>query len=122
MRFVLIVSLVVCLTMVAGMASAAAPGQVSDTTLAAFGLGGMQQMTDAQGTDIRGMGCIIVKANAFAVSGRSVGASSISVFSTDKKVLVANGAAAGKGNISGYGPSITACGAVAGSLVIVSSR
>ena len=32
------------------------PGQVPDATLAAFGLGGMQQMTDVQGTQVRGMG------------------------------------------------------------------
>ena len=70
MRSVLIVSLVVCLSMVAGMANAASPGQVPDATLAAFGLGGMQQMTDAQGTDIRGMGFAAV--SGAEVVGKSV--------------------------------------------------
>ena len=55
MRSLLMVCAVVCLALVASVASAA-PGQVSDSTLAAFGLGGMQQMTDVQGTQVRGMG------------------------------------------------------------------
>jgi hypothetical protein len=38
--------------LLAATASAAVP----DATLAAFGLGGMQQMTDAQGLNVRGMG------------------------------------------------------------------
>jgi hypothetical protein len=42
--------------MVAGLANAASPGQVPDAALASFGLSGMQQMTDVQGTNIRGMG------------------------------------------------------------------
>jgi hypothetical protein len=69
MRSVLIVSLVVCLSMVAGLANAAAPGQVSDATLASFGLGGMQQMTDAQGTEIRGMGFVAASGCVTACAG-----------------------------------------------------
>ena len=64
MRSLLMVCAVVCLALVASVASAA-PGQVSDSTLAAFGLGGMQQMSDVQGTQVRGMGFA-------AVSGTSV--------------------------------------------------
>ena len=56
MRSLLCVSLVACIVLAAGMASAAAPGQVPDNTLAALGLGGMQTMTDVQGTTVRGMG------------------------------------------------------------------
>jgi hypothetical protein len=44
----------------AGVANAANPGQVPDATLASFGLGGMQQMTDAQGMNVRGMGFVAV--------------------------------------------------------------
>jgi hypothetical protein len=56
MRSLLMVCAVVCLSLVAGVASASSPGQVPDATLAAFGLNGMQQMTDVQGTNVRGMG------------------------------------------------------------------
>jgi hypothetical protein len=48
----LIASLAVAL-MMAGSAYAE-DGAVSKDTLASFGLGGMQQMTDAQGTQVRG--------------------------------------------------------------------
>ena len=41
--------------LVAGTACAGVP----DATLASFGLGGMQQMTDAQGLNVRGMGSSI---------------------------------------------------------------
>ena len=44
---------VVCLSLVAGVANAAGSGQVPNATLASFGLGGMQHMTDLQGSDIR---------------------------------------------------------------------
>ena len=47
---------VACLMLTAGVAYAANPGQVPDATLASFGLSGMQQMTDAQGMNVRGMG------------------------------------------------------------------
>lgn len=61
--------LVVCaLLLVASVACAATPGQVPDATLASFGLSGMQQMTDAQGTSIRGMGSYHTSAFV-AVSG-----------------------------------------------------
>jgi hypothetical protein len=66
MRSLLVVCVVVCLSMVAGMASAASPGQVPDATLASFGLGGMQQMTDVQGENIRGMGFAAVQGSGFA--------------------------------------------------------
>jgi hypothetical protein len=56
MRSLLMVCAVLCLALVAGVASAATPGQVPDATLAAFGLSGMQQMSDVQGTQVRGMG------------------------------------------------------------------
>ena len=56
MRSLLMVCAVVCLALVAGVASASTPGQVPDATLAAYGLSGMQQMSDVQGTHVRGMG------------------------------------------------------------------
>jgi hypothetical protein len=56
MRSLLMVCTVVCLALVAGVANASTPGQVPDATLAAFGLSGMQQMSDVQGTQVRGMG------------------------------------------------------------------
>ena len=56
MRSLLVGLVVVSLLALAGVASAASPGQVPDATLASFGLGGMQQMTDVQGTNVRGMG------------------------------------------------------------------
>ena len=65
MRSLLMVCAVVCVALVAGVASAATPGQVPDATLASFGLSGMQQMSDVQGTQVRGMGFA-------AVSGFSV--------------------------------------------------
>jgi hypothetical protein len=49
--------LTVCaVLLVASVACAATPGQVPSATLDSFGLSGMQQMTDAQGLNIRGMG------------------------------------------------------------------
>ena len=59
MRSLLMVCAVVCLALVASVASAA-PGQVPDATLASFGLSGMQQMSDVQGTQVRGMGFAVV--------------------------------------------------------------
>jgi hypothetical protein len=48
--------MIACAVMlVAGTACAGVP----DATLASFGLGGMQQMTDAQGLNVRGMGASI---------------------------------------------------------------
>ena len=60
MRSLLIVCAVVSLSVVAGMAYAGTPGQVPDATLASFGLGGMHQMSDVQGTSIRGKGFVAV--------------------------------------------------------------
>jgi hypothetical protein len=55
--------LIACAVMlVAATASAAVP----DATLAAFGLGGMQQMTDAQGMNVRGMGFACVSGGGYA--------------------------------------------------------
>ena len=56
MRSLVVLCAVASLLMVAGVANAASPGQVPDSALASFGLGGMQQMTDVQGANIRGMG------------------------------------------------------------------
>lgn len=58
MRYLLIASLVL---MVAGVASAATPGVVPDSTLAAMGISGMQPMSDVQGMDVRGMGFTTAK-------------------------------------------------------------
>jgi hypothetical protein len=71
MRSLLMVFAVVCLALVASVASAA-PGQVSDSTLAAFGLGGMQQMSDVQGTQVRGMGFAIVSGSSQATAPGTV--------------------------------------------------
>jgi hypothetical protein len=78
MRSLLIVCAVACLSLAAGVATAAGPGEVPDATLASFGLGGMQRMNDIQGENIRGTGFAIVfgsgalnyfvPANHFAVS------------------------------------------------------
>jgi hypothetical protein len=54
MRSLLIVCVVACLALTVSMASAASPGQISDNTLAQMGLAGMHQMSDAQGTAVRG--------------------------------------------------------------------
>ena len=56
MRSLLIVCVVACVTLVAGMANAATPSQISDNALAQMGLAGLQTMSDAQGIEIRGMG------------------------------------------------------------------
>ena len=60
MRPLLIVSAVVCLSLAAGVASAASPCQIPDATLASFGLSGMQRMTDVEGANIRGTGFAVV--------------------------------------------------------------
>ena len=54
MRSLLIVCIVACVALTAGMATAA--GQISDNALAQMGLAGLQTMSDVQGTEIRGMG------------------------------------------------------------------
>jgi hypothetical protein len=56
MRSLLMVCVMVGLAMLPCVAGAAEVGQVSDATLAQMGLGGMQQMTDVQGLNIRGSG------------------------------------------------------------------
>ncbi len=68
MRSLLMVCAVMCLALVAGVANAATPGQVPDATLASFGLSGMQQMTDVQGTQVRGMGFAAVSGFSFAAA------------------------------------------------------
>jgi hypothetical protein len=82
MRSLLMVCAVVCLALVASVASAA-PGQVPDATLAAYGLSGMQQMSDVQGTQVRGMGFA-------AVSGFSVAQAPGGQISANNYVAVSN--------------------------------
>ena len=52
----LVCAVVSVLALTAGMANAANPGQVPNSTLAQLGLSGLQTMSDAQGADVRGMG------------------------------------------------------------------
>ncbi len=54
MRSLICAFAVVALLTSASIASAAEPGQVSNDALAAVGLSGMQTMSDAEGTQIRG--------------------------------------------------------------------
>jgi hypothetical protein len=68
MRSLLLIVAMLCLSLVAGMASAASPGNVPDATLALFGLSGMQQMTDAQGSNVRGTGFAFVSGYVVATA------------------------------------------------------
>lgn len=58
MRFWLCVCVALSLAVLPSVASAA--DQVPEATLAQAGLSGMQQMTDAQGMDVRGTGFAVV--------------------------------------------------------------
>ncbi len=76
MRYLLTACVVACLALGAGMAHAATPGQVPDSTLAAMGLGGLQPISDAQGTDIRGTGFASVSGFTYVKEGYTTVASS----------------------------------------------
>ena len=90
MRSLLMVCAVVCLALVAGVATAATPGQVSDATLASFGLSGMQQMSDAQGTHVRGMGFAAVSGfSAARAPGGQVSANNYVAVSATSNALAA---------------------------------
>ena len=75
MRYLLTACVVACLALGAGMAHAATPGQVPDSTLAAMGLGGLQPISDAQGTDIRGTGFASVSGFTYVKEGYTTVAS-----------------------------------------------
>ena len=62
--YILAFSLVVAALAVANCASAATLGHVSHKTLAKVGLDGLQPMTDAQGTSVRGSGVATVSGNS----------------------------------------------------------
>ena len=64
LKYVLVVAV---LLMGTSYVSAAEPGQVSNDALAAIGLGGMQKLSDAEGTQIRGQA-----ARAFGSSYSSI--------------------------------------------------
>lgn len=67
MRNLKYVLAVVAVLMSASFVSAAEPGQVSNDALAAVGLSGMQTMSDAEGTEIRGQAAL-----AFGYSSSSI--------------------------------------------------
>ncbi len=119
MRSLLMVCAVVCLALVAGVASAATPGQVPDATLAAFGLSGMQQMSDVQGTQVRGMGFAAVGGFSSAVAPGAASANGYVAVSGPTRNALAAGAslsvaASGVGVFTPIGNSGIVVGAVAG--------
>jgi opacity protein-like surface antigen len=116
MRSLLVLCAVVSvLALTAGMANAANPGQVPNSTLAQLGLSGMQPMSDVQGTDIRGMGFVVVSGYALAttykstaVAGYVAGATGSTAFAVGGDIAIATkgpifcgGVVAGGGAIAG---------------------
>ena len=92
MRSLLIVCVVACVALVAGTANAA--GQISDNTLAQMGLAGLQTMSDAQGSEIRGMGfAAVVGTNTARLNGSTVATAIIAVSARPNALAV--GASAG---------------------------
>ena len=97
MRSLLVVCAVVSvLALTAGMANAANPGQVPNSALAQLGLSGMQPMSDVQGTDIRGMGFVLVSGYAGATTWSSgsfsayvAGASGSNAFASGGAIAIA---------------------------------
>jgi len=102
MRSLLIVCVVACLALTAGMANAASPGQISDNTLSQMGLAGLQTMSDAQGTEIRGMGGLVVVSgtNAARLFGSTASNSYLAVSSPKQGSATANGNSTGTVNAS----------------------
>jgi hypothetical protein len=108
MRSVILMSLVACLVLMAGVANAAQPaGQVPNATLAQLGLGQMHQMTDVQGTTIRGSGFAAVGGWSWATSPTSGSGNSYVAVSTAKPALAAGAsasvAASGSGVFTPWG-------------------
>jgi hypothetical protein len=117
MRSLLMVCAVLCLALVASVASAATPGQVPDATLAAFGLSGMQQMSDVQGTQVRGMGFAAVGGFSVAAAPGSVTANHYTAVSATNNALAAGAsvsvAASGVGVFTPWGNSGFVVGSIA---------
>jgi hypothetical protein len=108
MRSLLMVCAVVCLSLVAGAATAATPGQVPDAALSAYGLSGMQQMSDVQGTHVRGMGFASVSGFSIAAApGGQVSANNYVGVSATNNALAAGAslsvAASGYGVFTPWG-------------------
>jgi hypothetical protein len=94
--------------LVAATASAAVP----DATLASFGLGGMQQMTDAQGLNVRGMGFAKVSGGGFTyvdVSG-SVGSATVTLKAGQGNQYIAANGGSGTNTVYAISGSISAVG------------
>jgi hypothetical protein len=126
MRSLLIVCVVACLALTAGMANAANPGQISDNALAQMGLAGMQTMSDAQGAEIRGKGFFGfgVSTNGFAfasmpggVAGSSYTASGL--WNVSGQANASTGI--GSGSYIGFGPCCIATGRIACGVVSIAS-
>ena len=95
MRSLLVVCAVISvLALTAGMANAANPGQVPNSSLAQLGLSGMQPMSDVQGTDIRGMGFVVVSGYAGATTFSSASFSGYVAGATGSTAVASGGAIA----------------------------
>jgi hypothetical protein len=123
MRSLLVVCVVACLALTAGMANAASPGQISDNALAQMGLGGLQPMSDAQGAQIRGMGFVITSGSAKAALSYRTAASSSYVAVGCWDVAGQAFASSGYGSASyvGYGPCCIATGRTVCGVVSIAS-
>jgi hypothetical protein len=129
MRSLLMVCVVVCLALVASVACAATPGHVSDATLASFGLSGMQQMSDAQGTQVRGMGFAAVSGISVArAPGGQLAVNSYQAASSPffGSALAAgasvSAAASGAGVFTGFGSAGFVVGGVSGGGAVAYAR
>jgi hypothetical protein len=123
MRSLLVVCIVACLALTAGMANAASPGQISDNALAQMGLGGLQPMSDAQGAQVRGMGFVMTNGSATAILWGRTGATSSYVAVGCYDVAGQAFASSGRGSASyvGYGPCCIATGRIACGVVSIAS-
>jgi hypothetical protein len=110
MRSLLIVCVIV---LMAGVANAAAPGQISDNALAQMGLSGMQTMSDAQGSQIRGMGFVSVQGSVgLNLGGICAGSSYVAVGCSQASGGASVGVGIGQTSIRGCCSSVNVCGLV----------
>ena len=97
--------------------TACAAGQVPDATLSSFGLSGMQQMTDAQGTQIRGMGFAAVGGFSFASApGSATGNGYVGVSATSNALTAGGSISVAASGAGFFPPHGNASGFVVGSV------
>jgi hypothetical protein len=113
MRSLIVLCVVACVALTAGMANAA--GQISDNALSQMGLSGLQTISDVQGTEIRGMGFAAATTSAYASRREAV--TNGSAIASGRGSLAIGASAASSSGIVGI-----ARGPVAISVAIAATR